>query len=319
MAGNDKRRGAVRKSSTKKGMVVGSGGQRKKGLEGKGPTPKAENRYNHPAKRKADARKQAQQQREKQRKVAESTGELVAGRNPVLECIRSGVPASVLYAAHGIDTDDRVSESVRLAADQGISVVEVARTELDRMTSNAVHQGLALRIPPYEYSDPADLLTTAWNSGMPPLIVALDGVTDPRNLGAVVRSAAAFGAHGVLLPQRRSAGMTAVAWRSSAGTAARIPVAKTNNLNRTLKDFKSDGLMAVGLDADADITSDELELATDPIVVVVGSEGRGLARLTRQHCDQTVSIPMASGVESLNASVAAGVVMAEVARRRRQS
>ncbi|SDK49884.1 23S rRNA (guanosine2251-2'-O)-methyltransferase [Actinopolyspora mzabensis] len=319
MPGNDKRRGAVRKSSTKKGMVVGSGGQRRKALEGKKPTPKAENRFNHPAKRKADARKQAQQQRDKRRKESDDAGELVAGRNPVLECVRAGVPTTALYAAEGIDTDERVTEAVRLAADQGISVVEVPRGELDRMTSGALHQGLALRVPPYEYSEPDDLLTAARNSGLPPLLVAVDGVTDPRNLGAVVRSAAAFGAHGVLLPQRRSAGMTAVAWRSSAGTAARIPLAKATNLNRTLKHLKSEGLMVVGLDADSDVTSDELELATDPLVVVVGSEGRGLARLTRENCDQTVSIPMSSGVESLNASVAAGVVLAEVARRRRLS
>ncbi|WP_019855797.1 23S rRNA (guanosine(2251)-2'-O)-methyltransferase RlmB [Actinopolyspora mortivallis] len=317
MAGNDKRRGAVRKSGTKKGMVVGSGGQRRKALRGKGPTPKAEHRYDHPAKRKADARKKAQQEREEKRRAAEANGELVAGRNPVLECVRAGVPISALYAAHGIDADERVTEAVRLAADQGISVVEVPRVELDRMTSNAVHQGLALRIPPYEYFEPADLLTAARDSGLPPLLVALDGVTDPRNLGAIVRSAAAFGAHGVVVPQRRSAAMSAVAWRASAGTAANIRVARATNLNRTLRSFQSEGLMAVGLDADADVTSDELELATEPLVVVVGSEGRGLSRLTRQHCDQTVSIPMSAGVESLNASVAAGVVLAEVARRRR--
>ena len=118
-------------------------------------------------------------------------------------------------------------------------------------------------------------------------------------------------------PQRRSAGITAVAWRTSAGTAAKLPVAKAVNLTRTLKDYKEAGLMVVGLDADSDITSDELELATGPLVVVVGSEGRGLSRLVRETCDQTVSIPMATGVESLNASVAAGVVLSEVARRRR--
>lgn len=318
MAGNDRRRGATRKPGSKKGMVVGSGGQRRKGLQGKGPTPKAENRVTHPAKKRADARKQAEQQQQKRRAAAESAPEMIAGRNPVTECLRAGVPATGLYVALGIDTDDRVKEAVSGAADHGIPVVEVPRGELDRMTGGAMHQGLALQAPPYSYSHPEDVLTRAQDSGMPPLLVALDGVTDPRNLGAVVRSAAAFGAHGVLLPQRRSAGLTAVAWRTSAGAAARIPVARATNLTRTLKDFKQEGLMVVGLDADADVDSDHLELATEPIVVVVGSEGRGLSRLVRQTCDQTVSIPMIGGVESLNASVAAGIVLSEVARRRRR-
>jgi 23S rRNA (guanosine2251-2'-O)-methyltransferase len=142
-------------------------------------------------------------------------------------------------------------------------------------------------------------------------------VTDPRNLGAVIRSAAAFGAGGVLLPQRRSAGITAVAWRTSAGTAAKIPVAVATNLTRTLRHYAAEGMMIVGLDADGSITIDELSLATSPLVVVVGSEGRGLSRLVREVCDETVSIPMSAGVDSLNASVAAGVVLAEVSRRRR--
>ncbi|MBE9374112.1 23S rRNA (guanosine(2251)-2'-O)-methyltransferase RlmB [Saccharopolyspora sp. HNM0983] len=316
MAGNDKRRGATRKSN-KKGMVVGSGGQRRRGLRGKKPTPKAEDRFAHPAKRKADAKKKAEQDQVKRRTQQENSPELVAGRNPVVECLRAGVPATGLHVAQGIEVDDRVTEAVREAKEHGIPVLDVPRTELDRMTGGALHQGLGLQVPPYRYAHPEDVLSAARDSGMPPLIVALDGVTDPRNLGAVVRSAAAFGAHGVVLPQRRSAGMTAVAWRTSAGAAAKLPIARATNLTRTLRDLQQEGLMVVGLDADSDISSDQLELATEPLVVVVGSEGRGLSRLVRETCDQTVSIPMAGDVESLNASVAAGVVLAEVARRRR--
>lgn len=318
MAGNDKRRGAVRKPGTKKGMTVGSGGQRRKGLEGKGPTPKAVNRVTHPAKRKADAAKAKNEKQRQHKRAQAETAELIAGRNPVAECIRAGVPASGLYVAYGIDTDDRVKSAVRGAQSKGIAVVEVQRTELDRLTDGALHQGLALEVPPYKYAHPEDVLQAARDSGRPPLIVALDGVTDPRNLGAVIRSSAAFGAHGVVLPQRRSAGLTAVAWRSSAGTAAQIPVARAVNLTRTLRDLKSEGLMTVGLDADSDVSSDELELATEPLVVVVGSEGRGLSRLVKETCDQTVSIPMVDAVESLNASVAAGILLSEVARRRRR-
>jgi 23S rRNA (guanosine2251-2'-O)-methyltransferase len=313
VAGNSKRRGAIRKSGTKKGAVVGSGGQQRKGLEGRGPTPRATVRPGHPAQRKAAAHAKSAQRRSKDKPVAE----LVAGRNPVVECLRAQVPATALYVQIGVDADDRVTEAVRLAADRGISVLEVSKPELDRLTGGALHQGLSLQMPPFEYAHPDELLDAAAGTGEPPLLVALDGVTDPRNLGAVIRSAAAFGANGVLLPQRRSAGITAVAWRTSAGTAAKLPVALATNLTRALRAYADAGMMIVGLDADGTSTIDDLSLATSPLIVVVGSEGRGLSRLVREACDETVSIPMAAGVDSLNASVAAGVVLAEVARRRR--
>ncbi|MGW5050482.1 23S rRNA (guanosine(2251)-2'-O)-methyltransferase RlmB [Actinokineospora sp. NPDC004072] len=312
MAGNSKRQGATRKAGTKKGMVVGSGGQRRRALRGKGPTPKAEDRVGHVAYKKANAAAKREQARS-----GKQANELVAGRNPVAECLRAGVPATALYVALGIDADDRVKESVHLAADRGVSVLEVSRAELDRLTAGAMHQGLALQVPPFEYAHPDDLLAAAADSGEPALIVALDGVTDPRNLGAVIRSAAAFGANGVLLPQRRSAGMTAVAWRTSAGTAAKLPVAVATNLTRQLRAYAAEGLMVVGLDADGTLPFDDFSLATSPLVVVVGSEGRGLSRLVREACDATISIPMSAGVESLNASVAAGIVLSEAARRRR--
>ncbi len=315
MAGNSRRKGAMRKPGSKKGAVVGSGGQKSKGLEGKGPTPRATMRPGHPQQRKAAQAAKAQQRRSAAKD--KPTAELVAGRNPVVECLRALVPTTALYVQLGVDADERVTEAVRLAADRGVSVLEVSKPELDRLTGGALHQGLALQMPPFEYAHPDDLLRLAVDSPEPPLLVALDGVTDPRNLGAVIRSAAAFGANGVLLPQRRSAGITAVAWRTSAGTAAKIPVAVATNLTRTLRQYAAEGLMVVGLDADGSVTIDELSLATSPLVVVVGSEGRGLSRLVREACDETVSIPMSAGVESLNASVAAGVVLAEVSRRRR--
>lgn len=314
MAGNSRRKGAIRKTGTKKGAVVGSGGQKSKGLEGKGPTPRASMRPGHVQQKRASSKAAAQQRRASK---DNPQAELVAGRNPVVECLRAMVPTMALYVQLGVDADERVTEAVRLAADRGISVLEVSKPELDRLTGGALHQGLALQMPPFEYAHPDDLLAVAAESPEPALLVALDGVTDPRNLGAVIRSAVAFGANGVLLPQRRSASVTAVAWRTSAGTAAKIPVAVATNLTRTLRQYAAEGLMIVGLDADGSITMDELSLATSPLVVVVGSEGRGLSRLVRETCDETVSIPMSAGVESLNASVAAGVVLAEVSRRRR--
>jgi 23S rRNA (guanosine2251-2'-O)-methyltransferase len=310
----------MRKPGTKKGAVTGSGGQKSKGLQGRKATPPAEMRPGHPAQRRA-ARAEARSEtaaRTRRRTDAEPV-ETVLGRNAVLECLRAGVPATALHVALGMDSDDRVTDSMRLAADAGISILEVPRGDLDRLAGAALHQGIALQVPPYAYAHPDDVLAAARASGTAPLLVALDGVTDPRNLGAVVRSAAAFGAHGVLLPQRRAAGMTAAAWRTSAGTAARLPVARVTNLVRALKDCAAAGLMVVGLDADGSMSLDSFDLATGPLVLVVGAEGRGLSRLVAETCDATVSIPMTGPVESLNASVAAGVVLAEVARLRRSA
>jgi 23S rRNA (guanosine2251-2'-O)-methyltransferase len=310
MPGNSRRRGAVRKPGTKKGPTVGSGGVRRRGLEGRGATPPAHMRPGHPA-----AKRAAAQKRRPARRGDEN--EIVLGRNPVLECLRAGVPATALYVAVGTDADERLTESVTRAADSGIAILEVPRTDLDRITTNGLHQGIALQVPPYKYAHPDDLLRAAEHDVEPALIVALDNISDPRNLGAIVRSVAAFGGHGVLIPQRRSASVTAVAWRTSAGAAARIPVARATNLNRTLKDWADAGLQIVGLDADGDTTVDELE-GGGPLLVVVGSEGKGLSRLVRENCDVIVSIPMAGPTESLNASVAAGVVLAEIARQRRR-
>jgi 23S rRNA (guanosine2251-2'-O)-methyltransferase len=308
MAGNSQRRGAVRKAGTKKGPTVGSGGQRRRGLEGRGATPPAHMRPHHPAAK----RQKAQERRSVKRS---DDAETVLGRNPVLECLRAGVPATALYVALGAQADERFTESVTLAADSGIAILEVPRTDLDRMTTNGLHQGIALQVPPYQYLHPDELLEMALDTP-PALLVALDNISDPRNLGAIVRSVAAFAGHGVLIPQRRSASVTAVAWRTSAGAAARIPVARATNLNRTLKDWADRGLQLIGLDADGDTVLDDLD-AEGPLVVIVGSEGKGLSRLVRQNCDAVVSIPMAGPAESLNASVAAGVVLAEIARQRR--
>jgi 23S rRNA (guanosine2251-2'-O)-methyltransferase len=313
MAGNSRRRGAVRKPGTKKGPTVGSGGVRRRGLEGRGATPPAHMRPNHPAAKRA-AKASKQQQRRPARKTDGT--EVVLGRNPVLECLRAGVPATALYVVLGTEADERLTESVRLAADSGISILEVQRHDLDRMAANGLHQGIALQVPPYQYAHPDDLLAAATKDSVPALMVALDNISDPRNLGAIVRSVAAFGGHGVVIPQRRSASVTAVAWRTSAGAAARLPVARATNLNRTLQNWADAGLQVVGLDADGDTTIDQLD-ATGPMVVVVGSEGKGLSRLVRENCDAVVSIPMAGPTESLNASVAAGVVLAEIARQRR--
>jgi 23S rRNA (guanosine2251-2'-O)-methyltransferase len=194
-------------------------------------------------------------------------------------------------------------------------VLEVSRAELDRLTGGVLHQGVGIQVPPFAYEPFEDVLAAS-RENVAPLLVALDGMTDPRNLGAVVRSAAAFGAQGLFFPERRAAGMTATAWRTSAGAAARLPIAQVTNLTRALKACQEAGFLVAGLDADGSTSVYDLEAAVGPTVVVVGSEGRGLSRLVGSTCDIRVSIPMLSTVESLNASVAAAVTLAEIARRR---
>lgn len=334
MAGNSQRRGA-RGTSSKKGPTVGSGGQRRRSLEGRGPTPPAAERTGHPAARRARRAGTAtgpaaggasapgvaarggpaRRTPGKDRRSGRASTEVVAGRNSVVEALRSHIPATTLYVASRVESDDRVKEAISIANARGIPMLETPRGELDRLTDGAVHQGLALQVPPYDYAHPDDLVDVELPGT--PLIVALDGITDPRNLGAILRSTAAFGGHGVVVTARRSVGMTAAAWKTSAGAAARLPVAQATNLTRALESYRQAGFFVIGLDMDGDIELPDLALADRPLVVVVGSEGKGLSRLVRQTCDQVVSIPMAGPTESLNAGIAAGVALYEIARQRR--
>jgi 23S rRNA (guanosine2251-2'-O)-methyltransferase len=316
MPGNSQRKGAVRRKG--KGNTAGSGGRVRRGLEGKGPTPKAEDRPYHAA----HQAKKTPAQRRPATGGAPKTGrpgsgpEWVAGRNAVLEAMEAGIPIRTAYVAEGAERDDRLRDILKRAATSGTALLEVTRAELDRLTGGALHQGVALQLPAFDYAHPDDLLTAALDSDRAPLIVALDSITDPRNLGAIVRSAAAFGAHGVLIPERRAAGMTAAAWKTSAGTAARIPIARATNLNRSLRAYADAGLSLIGLDGDADTSISDVAEASGPLVLLVGSEGSGLSRLVREACDSLASIPISASVESLNAGVAAGIALYEISRRR---
>lgn len=311
MAGNHTNRPGLRKTN-KKGATKGSGAVRRRGLKGKGPTPKAEDREYHAAYKKKMERKR----RDQGGHVKEETSELVVGRNPVVECLHAKVPATSLYIVEGTKNDNRLSEAVQIAHSRGIPMIEVPRHEMDLMTGNGMHQGIGLQIPPYKYTTVFDLIGRINSTGEDGMVVVLDNITDPRNLGAVIRSVAAFGGHGVVIPERRSASVTAVAWRTSAGTAARLPVAKATNITRAVQEFQQNGYQVVGLDAGGDATLDNYD-GSGPVVIVVGSEGKGISRLVRDNCDSLMSIPMAGWVESLNASVAAGVVLSEFARQRR--
>lgn len=266
-------------------------------------------------------------------KFASDSDDLVIGRNAVLEALRVGVPSMQLYIATRIEHDDRTREIIKLAGAQSLHLLEADRLEMDRIARSSNHQGVVLKVQPYQYSSLAELADIAERKAKAmdvvnspsarinarPLFIALDGVTDPQNLGAAIRSAAAFGANGVILPERRSASVTAAAWKVSAGAAAHIPVARVVNLTKAIESMRERGYYTVGLDGGGDKLVGETGFETDPLIVVLGSEGKGLSRLVRESCDAIAGIPITSMVESLNASVAAGISLYAVARARREA
>lgn len=323
MPGNSQRKGAVRKKG--KTTPAGSGGRVRRGLEGKGPTPRAEDRPYHKAyrKRRPEEPGRTEGKPKSARRGPRPTGntatagsDWVIGRNPVLEALEAGLPVRRAYVAEGLERDSRLRDILKYAADHGIPLLQATRTELDRLTGGGVHQGVALQLPEFEYADAEDVLADALDAETPGLVVACDSITDPRNLGAIIRSAAAFSAHGVIIPERRSAQMTAAAWKTSAGAAARVPVAQVTNLNRTLKQYADAGFTVVGLDGEAETDIAGFPGIDGPVLLVVGSEGEGLSRLVSENCDVLAHIPIGSAVESLNASVAAAIALYEVNRSR---
>jgi len=319
MAGNSQRRNR-RNPGSKKGPSVGTGGHSRKSLEGKGPTPPAAERKGHKKNRIANAAAKrsvtGNKSRGNARRGGKAGSELVYGRNSVVEALQGGVPASALYVQQFIDNDERVREALTLATERGVPLMEAPRPQLDNLAEGHNHQGMILQVPPYDYAHPDDLLERAAANHEQPLIVALDGITDSRNLGAIVRSVAAFDGHGVVIPERRAAGMSAGAWKTSSGAAARVPVARMTNMTRTLEAYQKAGCFVVGLAADGGADLSDLEALTGPVVIVIGSEGKGLSRLVSETCDLTVRIPMPGQAESLNAGVAAGIVLYEAARLR---
>lgn len=302
MAGNSKRKGAIRGESSKKGQVVGSGGQRRRGLSGKGPTPKAEHRPGHPAARRASR---------KTRSKSESTRrEVILGRNAVDEALAAGVPAVELAVGEFLTDDPRSLRAKTAAQAAGIPVAIRTKAEMDQLGDGLPHQGIALVVAAFEYGELHDVIA-ARVEGQQPLIVALDHVQDSRNLGAIARTAAAFGASGLVLPSRRAASVTASAWRSSAGALSRIGVARVVNMARALTSLRKAGYIVVGLATTGGTPLNEVDadLWDQPVVVVVGNEAAGISALVAQQCDVLVTIPIASTTESLNASVATAIAL----------
>ena len=313
--GNQGRRGAQRKGYRKEGP----GGGHKRALAGKGPTTKAEDRTYHAAyrkklaaeHRKADAVARAKGQQKTRAKVRPGN-ELVVGRNAVAEAVSSGIAVERIFISAD-PGDGRMREIVGILSNTGAPFVEVTRRDLDVASDGAVHQGIGIEVPEYEYLDLDEVLVKAIQGNN--LLVALDHITDPHNLGAVLRSSAAFGVDGLILPERRSAGMGVTAWKVSAGAAAKVPATRVNNLVQALQRCKDAGFFVVGLEGEATQSIRTFPLAGDPLVLVTGAEGKGLSRLVAQSCDMLVSIP-SGGMESLNAAVATGIALYEISAQR---
>jgi 23S rRNA (guanosine2251-2'-O)-methyltransferase len=244
-------------------------------------------------------------------------GQTVEGRRAVLESLRAGRDIERLVMVADVELGPQLQEIVMLASESGIEVEAVSRKELDAQSQTKKNQGVIAVVPDPRYHDPEDLMMSASTDGEAPLLVMLDGIQDPHNLGAIARTADAAGAHGLIIPERRAVGITPGAVRASAGALEHVKVSRVGNLNRAIENLKEQGMLVIGLDADGDVEYSEADF-TGPVVIVVGSEGKGLSRLVRANCDQIASIPMAGQLSSLNASVSAGLVLYEAFRQRRK-
>lgn len=242
-------------------------------------------------------------------------GQTVEGRRAVLESLRAGRDIERLIMLDDLELGPQLREIIFLAEDAGIRVDAVSRRDLESQSQTKKHQGVIAVVPDPRYHEPEDFVAAADSQGEAPLIVMLDGVQDPHNLGAIARTVDAAGAHGLIIPERRAVGITPGAVRASAGALEHVRVARVGNLNRTIENLKQVGITVIGLDADGDVEYTQADF-TGPVVIVVGSEGKGLSRLVRENCDQIASIPMVGKLSSLNASVSAAIVLYEAFRQR---
>ena len=255
--------------------------------------------------------------RDKRPRTSPADGEadgIIEGRNAVLEALRTDTPIDKLYLARG-ETDAALGHLASTARSKGVVVVECDRRKLDGMSITHSHQGVIAVTAVREYATVEDILNAAREKGEPPLIVVCDELSDPHNLGAVIRTAECAGAHGVIIPKRRSAGLTAIVAKTSAGAVSHVPVARVPNLPALLKDLKKEGVWVFGTAADGDTSLYDADLK-GPAAIVIGSEGDGMGRLVSETCDFKVSIPMKGKLNSLNASAAAAILLYEAVRQR---
>lgn len=237
----------------------------------------------------------------------------VEGRNPVIEVLKSGRTIEKLYVAKG-NVEGSIKVILSMAKEKGYVVSEVDKRKLDEMSTTGSHQGVIAIVSPYAYSSIDDMIEYAKEKGEDPFIMILDEIEDPHNLGSIVRSANICGVHGVIIPKRRSALVTATVIKSSAGAIEHTRIAKVTNINQAIEELKKKGMWIAGTDMDGEVCyKSNLK---GPMAIVIGSEGKGISKLVKENCDLIISIPMRGEINSLNASVAAGIVMYEVMRQR---
>lgn len=241
--------------------------------------------------------------------------EWIVGKNPVIEALRSGRPINKIWIAEGVGKQ-QLGPLLSLAKERGVVIASANRKKLEQLSGSQHHQGVIASVAAYQYADVSDLLAKASEKGEAPFLLILDELEDPHNLGSILRTADAVGAHGVVIPKRRSVGLTAAVAKASAGAIEYVPVARVTNLVRTIEELKEHGVWIAGTDADAPQDFREGDFAL-PLALVIGSEGKGISRLVREHCDFMYRLPMVGRVTSLNASVAAALLMYEVYRARR--
>lgn len=245
---------------------------------------------------------------------AEEREDIVIGRNAVIEALKGERTIETLYIANS-KLEGSINAIVSLAKEKRIIIKEVDKRKLDSMCEGAVHQGVIAKVTPFKYSEVSDILALAEEKGEAPFIVILDEVEDPHNLGSIARTAELFGVHGIIIPKRRSASVSATVYKSSVGAIEHVKIAKVTNLNATIEDLKEKGLWVYG----ADIRAEEYSYQVDfsgPCAIIIGNEGRGISKLTVQKCDKLIKIPMVGKINSLNASVAGGIMMYEVLKGR---
>lgn len=240
---------------------------------------------------------------------------MIEGRNPVIEALKSGRSIDVLFIQKG-QVEGSIRQIIGIAKDKNILIKEVDKAKLDRITVTGHHQGVIASAALYKYYEIDDMLQLAKDKGEDPFIILLDEITDPQNLGSILRSCDGAGAHGVIIPKRRSAGLTPIIGKTSAGAVEYVMVSKVNNINQTISYLKDKGLWVAGAHTTGD-TYYEKDL-TGPIALVIGSEGKGLSRLVKESCDYLVNIPMNGKVSSLNAAVSGAVLMFEIVKQRQK-
>ncbi|MFC5559539.1 23S rRNA (guanosine(2251)-2'-O)-methyltransferase RlmB [Ureibacillus thermophilus] len=242
-------------------------------------------------------------------------GEIIAGKNPVLEALRSGREINKIWISEGVKKSG-IKELLDLARERGVFIQYVPKKKIDQLT-NANHQGIAASVAAYKYAELDDLFQVAKERKEDPFFIILDELEDPYNLGSIIRTADAIGVHGIIIPKRRSVGLTATVAKASTGAIEHVPVCRVNNLAQTVDELKERGLWIAGTDAKGSIDYRKMDAAL-PLAIIIGSEGKGMSRLLKEKCDFLYSLPMVGHVNSLNASVAAALLMYEVYRKRQE-